>query len=97
MDSHPKGPALSILDDSRVSSGRQRSNLPPKNSAIPRLVLAWLTMVVSLAADIFPSQIGVSIPGGSPSIATESRTYSSHERQTRVVDDIDARMIPTFC
>lgn len=54
-------------------------------------------MVVSLAADIFPSQIGVSIPGGSPSIATESRTYSSHERQTRVVDDIDARMIPTFC
>lgn len=62
MDSQPKGPALPIPDDSRVSIERNKSSLPPKNSTISRLGVACLTMVVSLVVDIFPSQIGVSIP-----------------------------------
>lgn len=71
-----------------------------RNLAFPSLGLAGLTMVVSLVADVFPSTIGASIlinPRRSSSFVAESLAHSSYERQTGVIDDIDARMAPPFC
>ena len=98
MDSYSKGPAFSISDNSRVRIESNNYGLPPKNSTLSRLGVAWLTMVVSLLVDIFPSQIGMQTSQtGGFSLSSLSRMPSSHRRQTRASNDIDAGIVLPSC
>jgi hypothetical protein len=60
MDAQQQRSALPISDNPRVSVVGKKTTIPSENSRIPRLVVAWLTMVVSLMVDIFPSNISTS-------------------------------------
>lgn len=54
-------------------------------------------MAVSLMADIFPSNAGVSIPCRVSLSLVEPRSRSLHTRQARIIVDINPGIVPPLC